>query len=72
MAGSVSGRVTIVVTPPAAAAAPAVRKLSLWRSPRLSDLDAEIDDAGSARHTAAIDAGAGAVEDLDDATVLDR
>ena len=31
--GSVSGRVTIVVTPPAAAAAPAVRKLSLCRSP---------------------------------------
>ena len=33
IAGSVSGRVTMVVTPPAAAAAPAVRKLSLWRSP---------------------------------------
>ena len=33
MAGSVSGRVTMVVTPPAAAEAPAVRKLSLWRSP---------------------------------------
>ena len=33
MAGRVSGRVSMVVTPPAAAAAPAVPKLSLWRSP---------------------------------------
>ncbi len=33
MAGLVSGRTTIVVTPPAAAASPAERKLSLCRSP---------------------------------------
>ena len=31
--GFVSGRATNVVTPPAAAANPAERKLSLWRSP---------------------------------------
>ena len=65
MAGSVSGRMTMVVTPPRAAASPAVRKRFLVLRAGFAHLHAHIDNTGGQAFAAAIDraraVGAGAV-----------